>query len=252
MSFHTCKLKVMTAVSLIVFIFLIKIYSLNAEICGNIVPSGTQVKDSIERQIMYNGRVWKNQFLNTGGHQFFLSSDFLSGSVRINNDTFDSVKIRYDIFDDELLIRRDDYTIIRLNKELVNSFNLYSDDKVLLFLNFDNYSDDTFSGYWHVLHDSSIKIYVSYTKDILPSTMTNGIPRFNQVNTIFIYKDRRYTKVNNRKDLLELFSKDEEHKAIKKFLKNNYIRVSRQDPASFKRVVEYYETWIKESLNNED
>ena len=201
-------------------------------------------KVSIERQVLFNGRLWKNQFSNINGHQFLSTSDFLTGSVKIDDDTFDSVKIRYDIFNDELNVQKDAQTIIQLNKELINCFTLYYYDENLNFLNFDNDTISALKGYWQILYDASVKIYVRYTKDILPSTITNGPPKFNQVNTIYLLKDGKYYRINTKRELLGIFTDKLEQNAIKRFIKSNYIRISRQNPVSIRRVFEYYETLV--------
>ena len=229
-------------IKLIFLLYSLIISELNMVQAGIILPSDAEIKDSLERQILYNGRIWKYQFYNADGHQFFLSPDFLTGSIGVDGYTFDSVKIKYDVFNDELLIKRNDGTIIQLNKEMINSFSLYYIDKIFCFSNFNNYPVGNMTGYWNVLYDTGIKIYVKYLKEILPTTITNGPPRFNQVNKISIIKDGQIHRTNNRKELLNLFVKGEEQSMIKKYIRNNQIKISRNEPDSFRRVIEYFET----------
>jgi hypothetical protein len=212
---------------------------------GNIFNSFvTGTKDSIERQILYNGRIWNNQFYNTAGHQFLLSSDFIPGSVKIDEYSFNNVPVRYDIFNDELLIQRNDGTIIQLNREMIDSFLLCFNNEVLHFKNFDNHPAGNLTGYCNVLYDGNIKIYVKYIKEILPTTITNGLPKFNQINKIYIIKEGHVFKTNSRKDLLNLLDK-KEVPVIKRYIRSNHIRISRNDPGSYMRVIEYYETMTK-------
>ncbi len=49
----------------------------------------------------------------------------------------------------------------------------------------------------------------------------------------------------NRKDLLNLFKEGEEQSIIKKYLRSNQIIISRNNPESFRRVIEYYESKTK-------
>ena len=201
--------------------------------------------DSLERQILYNGRVWQNQFFNTDGNQFFLSSDFSTGSVGVDGYNFNNAKIKYDLFNDELLIQRNDGTIIQLNKELINSFNLLYYEKTYSFINFDNTSGSNLNGYCQLLYDGDIKIYVKYLKELIPTTITNGLPKFSQVNKVYIFKDGKFYRTDNRKQLLNLFEDGEEQVMIKKYIRSNQIIISRNDPESFRRVIEYYETKSK-------
>lgn len=202
-------------------------------------------KEILERQILYNGRIWQIQFFNTEGNQFFLSSDFSTGGAGIGGYNFDSVKLRYDLINDELLIQRNDGTIIMLNKELVNSFSLFYYDRLYRFINLDNTSYGNINGYCQLLYDGKIKIYVKYIKELIPTTITNGLPRFSQVNKVYISKDGKIHKTDNRKDLLNLFTEGEEQGMIKIYIRSNHIIISRNDPESYSRVIEYYETKTK-------
>ena len=212
---------------------------------NTILPPQDKTKDNVERQILYNGRVWQNQFSNTDGDQFFLSSEYSTGGVAVDSHNFDSVKIRYDLVNDELLIQRDDGTILLLNREMINSFSLIYYDRMYSFVKFDNAFAGSLNGYCHLLYDGEIKIYVKYTKELIPTTITNGLPRFSQVNKVYIVKEGKIHRTDNRKDLLNLFAKGDEQVMIKKYLRSNQIIISRNDPDSYRRVIEYYETKTK-------
>ncbi len=202
---------------------------------------GNHSKDSVERQILYNGRLWKNEFLNVEGHQFIMSPNFLLGVVVIDNQIFEDVWLRYDIHNDVLLIQRDANIVIRTNGDLISSFDILFNDERLHFVNFDGSQTGSLKGYYHVYYNSGIKIYIRYFKEILSATITNGLPRFNQLNTIILYENGVYSKVDNKRDLLNHIGNEEQQKMIKKFIRTNYFKITKKDPSSFKRVVEYYE-----------
>lgn len=146
------------------------------------------------------------------------------------------------MFNDELLIQKNDGTIIQLNKEMINSFTIPYYEKTFRFINFDNEPDSYFDGYCQLLYDGDIKIYVKMQKELIPTTITNGLPKFSQVNKIYIFKDGKFHRTDNRKQLMNLFEEGEEQVMIKKYIRSNQILISRNDPESFKRVIEYYET----------
>jgi hypothetical protein len=226
----------------IFLIFSIDGYGLG-KIYGEFLTSmGSGFTDSLENQILYNGRIWTNLYNGIDGHQFLFSPDFLPGSVKIDDYTFDNVRIRYDIVDDELLIQTKDGIIVQLNKEMIGSFSLWFNNEILNFMNFENDPGGTFNGYWNVLYDAGIRIYVKYRKEILSTSITNGPPRFNQVNIIYIIKDGQIHRTDTRKDLLNLFGIKGEKMMIKEFIRNNHIRISRNDPGIFRSIIEYYET----------
>ena len=229
------------------FFILFSVFDLGYKgVAGNVsVTTQDKSKNNLEQQILYNGRVWQNQFYNTDGNQFFLSSDFSIGGISVDGYNFDSIKIRYDIFNDELLIQRNDGIIILLNKEMINSFRLFYNDEIYRFINFDISSSDNLNGYCQLLYDGNIKIYVKCIKELIPTTITYGLPKFSQVKKIYISKDGKIHRTDNRKDFLNLFAKGEEQLMIKKYIRSNQIIISRNDPESFRRVIEYYETTTK-------
>jgi len=236
----------MIKVFLIIFSFLYSIncFGLEEDPPGIIAPHLTAKADTLERQILYNGRVWQNQFFNTDGNQFFLSSEFSAGSVEVDGYNFNNVKIKYDLYNDELLIQKDDGTIIQLNKEMINSFTIPYYEKTFRFVNFDNEPEGYVAGYCQLLYDGDIKIYVKILKELIPTTISNGLPKFTQVNKIYIVKDGKFHRTDNRKKLLNLFA-EEEQVLIKKFIRSNQIVISRNDPETYSRVIGYYETKAK-------
>jgi hypothetical protein len=233
------------------FLFLIFLISSSSyfglkEVPGIHIAQTLSVKrDSLERQILYNGRVWRNQFGITDGDQFFLSSDFSTGSLSVDSYNFDRIRIKYDLINDELLLLRNDGTILMLNKEMIYSFRLYYEDNIFKFVNFANSSSGNLVGYCHLLYDGKIKVYAKYVKELIPTTITNGLPRFSQINKVYILKDGKIHRVDNRRELLNLFAEGEEQSMLKKYLRSNQIIISRNDPDSFRRVIEYYETKTK-------
>lgn len=233
---------ILPAIFLILSIFSYGLGEVHGELTASPVSA---FKDSIENQILYNGRIWNNPYSGIDGHPFLFSAYFLAGSVKIDDYTFDNVRIRYDIINDELLIQGKDGIIIQLNKEIISSFYLWLNDEVLNFRNFDNDSGSAFAGYWNVLYEAGIKIYVKYKKEILPTSFTNGPPRFNQVSKVYIIKDGRIYRTDTRKDLLNIFGTKSEKQIIKEYIRDNHIRISRKDPGVFRRVIEYYETVTK-------
>lgn len=196
--------------------------------------------DSIDNQILYNGRLWQKLLIKADGDEFFLS-DFLPGSVTIDNQSFNKVQLKYDVFNDELLILKRSGIIIQLNEEMVNSFSLIVNNETYLFKKFAD-TVSTLKGYVNVLYDGDFKVYAKYRKEILPPTITNGPAKFNQINQIYIKNENDFIRINSKRGLLDLLGNSDE---IKDFIRVNRIRVSVKNPVGFKRVVEYYESLKK-------
>ena len=57
----------------------------------NIVDHDT-VKNN---QILFNGKMWRNLYINVKGDQFFFSKEFTAGSLTINGTTFNDIYINW-------------------------------------------------------------------------------------------------------------------------------------------------------------
>lgn len=200
---------------------------------------GVELSDTIEVQILNNGRAWRNLYYKIKGDQFLYSPEFLPGSVTIEGRTFNNLKLKYDIYNDELIMITDNGIIIQLNKEMVEAFSMVFDN----FYNFKKIEADTLnslSGYVNVLYDGKISLYVKYRKEILQLAVENKYDMFNQINRIYVKKDGVISRVDSKREFLNLF-KDKKQQ-LHAFIRSGKLKLSRKNPGSFQPVIEYYDT----------
>jgi len=200
------------------------------------------VSDTIDIQILYNGRLWRNLYNGIDRDQFLFTPEFLTGSVTIDGISFDSLRVKYDIFNDELLLLTNRGIILQLNKEMIDLFSIKYNNQIFHFRRFDNDSPDTPSGYVNVLYEDSISLYVKYWKYILPPTVTGKNTMFSQNNLIYVRRGDEYYKADTKKELLSLLK--DQNQLIRNFMRTNKIRISRKNPESFYRVIEYYDNLL--------
>ncbi|MFZ0283499.1 MAG: hypothetical protein WAL29_17735, partial [Bacteroidales bacterium] len=67
------------------------------------------------KELLLNGRVWRNEFSKVTGNQFFLTDTYLKGSVIYNGRRFDNLDLRYDIYNDELILKTESHPVIFMN-----------------------------------------------------------------------------------------------------------------------------------------
>ncbi len=65
--------------------------------------SASNSPDTLDNQILYNGKLWRNLYTRVKGDPFLFTDTFVSGTVTIGNKTFKKVDIKYDIYNDELI-----------------------------------------------------------------------------------------------------------------------------------------------------
>ncbi len=222
-------------------ILLFSLYFLiNALSSGTGCFASNQVSgDTIDIQTLYNGRAWRNLFYKVRGDQFLFSPEFLPGSVTINGKLFENIPLKYDIYNDELLVITDHGIILQLNKEMIEKFTLNYENQVLNFRNFDPDSVNSLPGYVNVSYEGGISLYIKYRKEILSLAVENKYDLFNPVSKVFVRKDGEIIKVDSKGELLKLFE-DQRHQ-VRSFMRNSKLRVSRKYPETFKPVIEYYD-----------
>ncbi len=199
-------------------------------------------QDSLGKQILYNGRVWRNLYQHIDGTQFLFSADFLPGSVIMNGRKFNNtgIKLKLDLINDELLLLSDKSATLRLNEQMVEQFTLEYDNRLLQFINLEADSLNELSGYVNVIYDGKTALYVKYKKEIHLRDAQGDKDTFTQSQKIYLMKEGKAFQVNNRKKLVTLLGDHKEQ--VRDFIRTNRIRISRNRPESFAPVLAYYDS----------
>lgn len=195
---------------------------------------------SEENQILHNGRIWINLYYMVEGDQFLLSRKFLPGSLTISGKTYTNISLKYDIFKDEVLTPVDLGGILQLNKELVDSFSLFFQNKSYLFIRMQQDSLKGLKKYYNVLYKGKTALYVSYSKKIDKLSVEGKYDQFYQLNRIHFIKDNIDYLIDNKSELMKILVEDK--KLIKNFIKKNKLDVSAKEPESFIPVIRYYDS----------
>lgn len=193
----------------------------------------------IENQILYNGKVWRNLYFKIIEDQFFLSNDYITGSITIAGKTYNNLEIRYDIYNDEILTPTNLGSVIQVNKEMVDSFSLNFMNNSLIFI---NQKEDTlkgFNGYVNLLYKGKSELYVKYRKEIKLLAVDKKYDKFSQIHRIYLVKDGTAYQVTGRQYLLKLFGEDKQ--LVKDYIKKNRLVLSKNIPESFVPVIQFYD-----------
>lgn len=200
---------------------------------------GSAVQDSILiRQMLYNGREWRNSNTTVTGNPFLFPLSM--GSVNINNRTFENHKLYYDIFKDELLILTDQNIIIQLNKELAGGFTINYNGIVNRFVNLMHDTTDQVSGYVNELYNGRSRVFVKYKKVIQERAVDDKYDGYIQSYKIFVVKDGLPHLIRNRKQLLNLMLDNKQK--INAYIRSHKLTISWKYPENFVPVAEYYDS----------
>ena len=199
-------------------------------------------RDSIEKQILFNGKIWTNLYHATEGHQFFSSRDFLPGTVSMSGKVFDNTALRFklDLVNDELLLSADMSTVVQLNKEMVDFFTLETEGRTIRFVKLKASSDNPLNGYYQVLHSGSTKLYVSYRKELRLRSTVGERDTFIQSQTVYLVKEGIPYKITGRAGLMKRLA--DKRIQLRKHIRSEKIRISGNNPGSIVPLLEFYDS----------
>jgi hypothetical protein len=193
-----------------------------------------------ENHLLFNGRVWRNLYLRVKENQFLFSREHLPGSVTMNGEEFKNVRIRYDIYNDEILTPFQSGGILQLNKEMVDSFSILFQSKTYHFTRIPEDSLNGLKGYVNVIYKGKSALYVKYLKKIDHLPAEGEYDQFYQVSRIYFVKDNTVHLITGKRDLMKVLYEDKV--LIKNYIKENKLYISQKNPESFVPVIRYFDT----------
>jgi len=191
-----------------------------------------------DSQVLYNGKIWRREYSNVMGNEFLFSALWLKGNVVINDIVYRDRMFRYDIADDELLIRRPDRVVLIMNREMIRRFDLTFEDITYRFENFTDSNNFDLDGYARVLYDGKCRLLVKYVKEISPLGYQKVYDIFIQTEQLYLVKEGRIFRLRSRRGLLDIL--DDKRDELRKFMRINNIVLMPRQPESVIPVLVYY------------
>lgn len=196
-----------------------------------------------EYQSLYSGKVWKNMYRRINGDQFLFTDYFLDGTVTANGRTYKNLKVKYDIFSDEILIPVDLEEIVQVNKEIIDSFSISYEDRVYRFekINTDSLNKtNDYNGYFRILYKEKSALYLKYSKYISPNITDKSDGDFIETDKVWLKKDNIIYPVMSENDLLNALKIDK--KTLKNYFRSNKLKYSKKNPESLVPLIRYYDS----------
>jgi hypothetical protein len=193
-----------------------------------------------DKQLLLNGRILERSYSNTIGDEFLFTREWLTGDININEITFHNIKLKYDIYNDQLLTAANQAIVVQLNKEMIKKFTLTFENTINFFEKFDTGKDNPVNGFARILYKGGIYLIIKYVKNIQELAVNGKFDEFYQLQKIYIIKGGNFYKVSSRKDLINILS--DKKLSVQKYIKENKIRIRIKDPASLIPVIKFYDT----------
>ncbi|MDX1602305.1 MAG: hypothetical protein R3209_04500 [Salinimicrobium sediminis] len=174
----------------------------------------------IENTGLANGEEYiEPHIIRDDQHKYFLSSSFLKGQVTYDEQLYYPVLLKYNIFDDVLLVflnTSDGNSTIKLHKNKITSFRV--DAHTFINVN----EDDAVNGFYEVLLDTNgsllLKKHFKKVHKELDDNFTYY--RFEEDDPAFVVsRNGNYFPVSSKRDFLKVFP--EQGKKIKDFYSRN-------------------------------
>lgn len=205
----------------------------------NIISVQDTLKD---KQELYNGSIWIDYLSLVKGDQFLLDRTFLPGTVTIKGKSY-SVNLRYDIYEDELQTPAGQFGILRINKEMVDSFSLDFNEHRYRFIPLRRQSTQKNKSYFNIVSQGRVSLYISHQKKIDKLSTTAGNARFYQTSRVYLVKEDVFHLIKRKNELIKLL--EDEIADIHYYIKNSRLKMTVRDPESFRPLIRHYNSLIR-------
>jgi hypothetical protein len=157
-----------------------------------------------------NGPLALNLYKTVGDNSMFLNGNQSTiGNVYYDEQPYFNVKLKYDIFKDQLLLNppgQPEHIWINLIQDKMSSFSMYGKNFVKLTKNESSIAEFT-SGYYELIKISeTFRLYIRHHKDIQKQINDDGINYFfKQNNQYYIDYNSKFYEITSKSSVLKIF-----------------------------------------------
>jgi hypothetical protein len=192
-------------------------------------------------QVLINGLYPEDYVRDAIGHPFFQDNKFYPGYIILHNQKFDDVSLKYNIFDQNIIVSQpvdenNTLQIIPPNK-FITEFRV--NDKLFRKFCFDGANEKFFQ----VIYDGDIKCLYSITKKRFISYHTQKFSSFKfskEIRDSYLLIDQKLYRYNTLGSILRHFP-DKTKPEIKAFCKKERIRLSKSSDQEIRKLIEFCE-----------
>ncbi len=207
----------------------------------------------IENTTLYEGIVFREKYRTINDRvKFFRSAQWLNGSVVYSGQLFTDLLLKYDVFEDQLLIKQLDRLgggAMLLFKDKVSSFVIEGTQFVNII---DPNIDRSLNGYFELLWSNDIRLYAKHRKDDLVRK-DRSAPYYE-----FIDRKKEYLleigndhfSINKKRDIQLLFPVLK--KEVDSFYQKNKRLQSRDIDAFMISLVRTFENQMRQGTNRSE
>ncbi len=190
-------------------------------------------------QLLYSGVEWHPAMQMAAGHEFFLTSEALSGTVTIDGITFKDVRLKYDIFNDGIIVLWKNGSPIIIDSKKVDEFTIVYNGIPERFVNLrETYPG--ISGFAEILYQGTSSVIARHIKVVSKNPAGANYAEFREETKYYLVLNGSCFQVRNRSSFLDLMGEYEI--PVRKFIRQKNLYLSNSSPAGFINAAVFYDS----------
>jgi hypothetical protein len=189
--------------------------------------------------ILHNGGEYLEPARTNEAHPFFVSDDWVDGSVDYDGAHFDKVSLLYDITADKLITESIGSMPIVLIKEKVKGFTI--SDRKFIKLNPASFNHSIpLNGFYELMYNGKTQVIALHQKSNEETLVDRKIEKyFPEKNRYYILKNGIYNQVRGKASMLKLLA--DKKAELKKFARKGKYDFHRQLPGALSALAQQYD-----------
>ncbi len=195
-----------------------------------------------QNSFIYTGRIYSGNYDDIRGHPYFSGDSWNKSTIVFKGETFDSVLLMYDIYNDQVLLKKFNekgmVAPIILNGPDIQSFDLFG--HAFIYLEGDSVSHLPDGIYNKLYSGRSTELYAKRKKEIIVTAKRNDLwEDFRENDLYYLKKDGLYYRVKDLKSLLKKLK--EPKKELRAYMRNNNLYYLENFEEALLKAVFYFE-----------
>ena len=190
-------------------------------------------------QILYSGVEWQPAMLSAAGDEFFLTPEPLHGTVSIDGITFRDVRMKYDIFNDDLIVLWKNGSPIITDSKKVDEFVIVYNGLPKRFVNLrETYPG--IRGFAEILYQGASPLIAKHIKVVSRNAAAANYTEFREETSYYLVLNGSCFQVKNRSSFLDLLGEYE--LPVKKYIRQKNLYLSPASPEGFVLAAAFYDS----------
>jgi hypothetical protein len=218
---------------------LLLVLSISAIRAQNPQMSPMSADDAWYDQLLYSGVEWQPAMQTAAGDEFFLTPEPLYGTVLIDGVLFRDVRMKYDIFNDNLIVLWKNGSPIITDSRKVDEFTMVYNGLPRKFVNLrETYSG--IRGFAEILYHGASPVIAKHIKVVSRSAAAANYAEFREEAKYYLVLNGNCFQVKNRSSFLDLLGEYE--LPVKKYIRQKNLYLSPASPEGFVLAAVYYDS----------